>query len=79
MGCITKRGRSSSPLGFPKMYEEMAQKSGLGEKEKEYIDEKLKSASWLIKSIQQRQRTIFRVTEKLVERQKEFLKRVLVS
>ena len=59
-------------LRISKMYEEMAQKSGLGEKEKEYIDEKLKSASWLIKSIQQRQRTIFRVTEKLVERQKEF-------
>lgn len=40
--------------------------------EKEYIQEKLKSATWLIKSIQQRQRTIFKVTESIVERQKEF-------
>lgn len=41
-------------------------------KEKDYIQEKLKSATWLIKSIQQRQRTIFKVTEKIVERQQAF-------
>jgi RNA polymerase sigma-54 factor len=39
---------------------------------KNYIQEKLKSAVWLIKSIQQRQRTIFRVVESLVKFQKEF-------
>ena len=39
---------------------------------KEYIQDKLKSAAWLIKSIQQRQRTIFRVTESIVEFQKAF-------
>jgi RNA polymerase sigma-54 factor len=43
-----------------------------GAEEKDYIQEKMKSATWLIKSIQQRQRTILRVTEKIVERQKEF-------
>jgi RNA polymerase sigma-54 factor len=40
--------------------------------EKSYITEKVKSAQWLIKSIQQRQRTIFRVTESIVKRQLEF-------
>lgn len=40
--------------------------------DKEYIQEKLKSAQWLIKSIQQRQRTIFRATECIVKRQVEF-------
>lgn len=39
----------------------------------EYIQEKLKSAVWLIKSIHQRQRTIYRVTESIVKHQREFL------
>ncbi len=40
--------------------------------EKGYISDKLKSAEWLIKSIRQRQRTIFRVTESIVKRQRDF-------
>jgi RNA polymerase sigma-54 factor len=40
---------------------------------KQYIQEKLKSAAWLIKSIHQRQRTIYRVTNSIVRFQKEFL------
>ena len=43
--------------------------------EKNYISEKMKSAAWLIKSIQQRQRTIFKVTESIVRRQKEFFEK----
>ncbi|MCD6153034.1 MAG: RNA polymerase factor sigma-54 [Syntrophobacterales bacterium] len=39
---------------------------------KEYIKERLQSATWLIKSIQQRQKTIYRVTESLVKYQREF-------
>lgn len=39
----------------------------------EYIQEKLKSAIWLIKSIHQRQRTIYKVTEAIVRHQREFL------
>jgi RNA polymerase sigma-54 factor len=39
---------------------------------KEYIQEKLRSAAWLIKSIQQRQRTIYRVVESLVKFQRDF-------
>lgn len=40
---------------------------------KQYIQEKLKSAAWLIKSIHQRQRTIYRVTESIVRFQRGFL------
>lgn len=40
--------------------------------DKNYINEKVKSAEWLIKSIRQRQRTIFRVTESIVKRQRDF-------
>ena len=42
---------------------------------KEYIKERLQSATWLIKSIQQRQRTIYRVTESIVKFQREFFDR----
>lgn len=40
---------------------------------KEYINEKIRSALWLIKSIHQRQRTIYRVTKSIVKFQREFL------
>jgi len=42
---------------------------------KEYIQEKLKSAAWLIKSIHQRQRTIYRVTQSIVRFQRKFLEK----
>lgn len=40
---------------------------------KEYIKGKLKSAHWLIKSIEQRRRTIIRVTECIVDKQRDFM------
>src|SRR6185295_10080619 len=40
---------------------------------KEFIQEKLRSAMWLIRSIHQRQRTIYKVTESIVKFQREFL------
>jgi RNA polymerase sigma-54 factor len=43
-----------------------------GSKAKEYIQERLRSAQWLIRSIQQRQRTIVRVTESILRFQREF-------
>ena len=42
---------------------------------REYVQSKMKSAVWLIKSIQQRQRTIYRVVESLVKFQKEFFEK----
>jgi RNA polymerase sigma-54 factor len=42
---------------------------------KEYIQNKLRSAQWLIRSIDQRRKTIERVTECIVEKQKEFFER----
>ena len=40
---------------------------------KEYVLDKLKSAAWLIKSIHQRQRTIYRVTASIFRFQRDFL------
>lgn len=64
--------------GLPKLrmndqYQDMLKSLSDSNKDgKNYLQDKVKSAQWLIKSIQQRQRTIFRVTEKIVERQNEF-------
>jgi RNA polymerase sigma-54 factor len=41
-------------------------------KAKDFIQDKLRSAVWLIRSIHQRQRTIFKVTESIVKFQKDF-------
>jgi RNA polymerase sigma-54 factor len=52
-----------------------ALKSGQAGKAKEYIQDKLRSAVWLIRSIHQRQRTIYKVTESIVKFQRDFLDR----
>ena len=61
--------------GLPKLrisnYYRMAMAQG-GEQARQYIQQKLRSAQWLIRSIQQRQRTILRVTESIVKFQREF-------
>ncbi|MCX8116550.1 MAG: RNA polymerase factor sigma-54 [Desulfobacterota bacterium] len=41
--------------------------------ERKYIQEKLRSALWLIKSIDQRQRTIYKVAKSIVKFQRDFL------
>ncbi len=43
------------------------------EGDKKYIQEKMRSALWLIRSIHQRQRTIYKVTKSIVTFQTEFL------
>jgi RNA polymerase sigma-54 factor len=64
--------------GLPKLRissfyrETLAKKDDLSRSTREYIREKLKGASWLIKSIHQRQRTIYKVTESIVKFQREF-------
>lgn len=46
-----------------------------GDKTQDYIQEKLRSAVWLIKSIHQRQRTIYKVADSIVKHQKEFFEK----
>lgn len=45
---------------------------GTGESNKKYMRERVQAASWLIKSIQQRQKTIFKVAEGIVRHQRDF-------
>jgi RNA polymerase sigma-54 factor len=48
-------------------------RGSVSEATRDYIQEKLRSAIWLIKSIHQRQRTIYRVAESIFKFQREFL------
>lgn len=43
------------------------------QEDRKYIQEKLRSALWLIRSIHQRQRTIYKVTKSIVKFQRDFL------
>lgn len=45
---------------------------GAADKEKEYFQEKMRSAAWLMKSLYQRQRTLYKVVESIVRFQREF-------
>ena len=47
----------------------------IAESVKEYMQEKLRSATWLIKSIHQRQKTIYRVMESITKFQQEFFEK----
>jgi RNA polymerase sigma-54 factor len=53
----------------------LSNKGPLPENAKVYIQDKLRSAAWLIKSIHQRQRTIYRVTESIVRFQRDFFEK----
>ncbi|MFH1349414.1 MAG: RNA polymerase factor sigma-54 [Pseudomonadota bacterium] len=50
----------------------LSSKDSVANGTREYIQDKLKSAAWLIKSIHQRQRTIYRVTESILHFQRDF-------
>jgi len=54
-------------------YRDMARKSEDGKDTKNYVQDKIRSATWLIRSIEQRQRTLRKVVESLVRFQKPFL------
>ncbi len=45
---------------------------GNGNASKDYVQDKLRSAQWLIRSIQQRQRTIIKVSESILKFQRDF-------
>jgi len=68
---------SDNDKGMQRLYinESLAQKMLKDPKAKEFISEKLKSAQWLIRAIEQRRRTIIRVTDCIVEKQREFLEK----
>ena len=59
-------------LRISNFYKNVLKTAGTNNTTQEYIQDKLRSAVWLIKSIHQRQRTIYKVTESIVKHQKDF-------
>lgn len=53
----------------------IANKNALGREEKQFLEEKLRSAIWLLKSLDQRNKTIYRVTESILKFQEEFFRK----
>ncbi|MCC6953516.1 MAG: RNA polymerase factor sigma-54 [Deltaproteobacteria bacterium] len=70
---------SLNEAGMPKLrlnskYRELLSNGASKEAgDKEYLQDRLRSAAWLIKSVLQRQRTIHRVAESIMRFQREFL------
>jgi RNA polymerase sigma-54 factor len=67
--------------GLPKLrisnlYRNVLAKSSATPKEtKDYVQDKVRSALWLIKSIHQRQRTIYKVMQSIIRHQREFFEK----
>lgn len=64
--------KASPLLRINPYYYKMLQKSKEGET-RDYLQNKFKSALWLIKSIEQRRMTVYRITRSIVDKQRDFL------
>jgi len=53
----------------------LANKKSLGLEEKQFLEEKLRAAIWLLKSLDQRNKTIYRVTESILKFQEDFFRK----
>lgn len=60
------------PLLRVSKYYRAALANGMSSEAKSYVNEKLRSATWLIRSIHQRQKTIYRVMESILKFQRDF-------
>ncbi len=71
---ITLNDDGMPKLKISRQYREMLSgESEVKGQDKSYLQERVRSAMWLIKSLHQRQRTIYRVVECIVDFQREFL------
>jgi len=68
--------------GLPKLrinalYRDVLARGGVGvaKDTRDYVQDKVRSAMWLIKSIHQRQRTIYKVMQSIIKHQREFFER----
>ncbi len=57
------------------LYRSLLTKREGTEEEKEYVKDKLRAAMWLIKSIQNRKKTIYKVSEAIVATQQDFFRK----
>lgn len=57
----------------------LANKAGSTREVRDYVEGRMRSALWLIRSIEQRQRTLYKVTDSLVKFQREFLEKGITA
>jgi RNA polymerase sigma-54 factor len=57
----------------------LADKTGSAREVREYVEGRMRSALWLIRSIEQRQRTLYKVANSLVKFQREFLEKGITA
>ncbi len=62
-------------LRLSRVYKDIMAKGDVSGKEKQYLREKMRSGKFLISSIEQRQRTIERITWKILDMQKDFFEK----
>ncbi len=67
----------TSRLRISARYRQLLRQAQFNGKNREYAQEKLRAASWLIRNIEKRKSTILRVTEAIMEYQREFLEKGL--
>ncbi len=53
----------------------LTNKKSLGPEERQFLEEKLRSAIWLLRSLDQRNRTIYKVTESILNFQEDFFRK----
>lgn len=59
-------------LGISAVYKQMIMDGNLGSKEKEYLQDKIRSGRFLIQAIEQRQQTLEKIVHALLDKQKDF-------
>lgn len=59
-------------LRISNLYRKLMKGESADKKTKNYIREKIKAGQWLMRNIQQRQQTIYKISSEIVEKQREF-------
>ena len=71
---------SSPPLRISRRYKELLyQKDSLSSEELDFIKKKFQAAVWLIKNVEQRKRTLYRVTNAILEAQRDFFDEGIIA
>ncbi|SJZ41622.1 RNA polymerase factor sigma-54 [Selenihalanaerobacter shriftii] len=72
---VTMNQSTTSNLRISAYYQKLLKKFKSDTEAKDYLKEKIDSALWLIKSIEQRRMTIYRIAKVIAELQQEFLEK----
>ena len=63
-------------LRMAKAYQDVArQKKGMDQEQKEFVQQKMSSAQWMVQAIEQRRQTMLKVMHFIVDRQREFFEK----